>query len=182
MIRKKDGTTTSDSTVETMMPPITAIAIGARNEPPSPTPSADGSMPADMAIEVMMIGRARLRPASTMASTRAMPRRRHLDREIDEQDGVLGDDAHQHQDADQDRHRQRIVGDDQRDRHAADRKRQREQDGERLDHILEEQDQHGQHQHQAHQHRVAEALLHFVLDLGVAAFDKLHASAGSWCP
>ncbi len=42
------------------MPPITAIAIGARNEPPSLTPSADGNMLADMAIEVMMIGRARL--------------------------------------------------------------------------------------------------------------------------
>ncbi len=33
MIRKKDGTTTSESTVETMMPPITAIAIGARKVP-----------------------------------------------------------------------------------------------------------------------------------------------------
>ncbi|MOA00607.1 hypothetical protein D3C78_1199790 [compost metagenome] len=59
-----------------MMPPITAIAIGARNEPPSPTPSAEGNMPADMAMEVMMIGRARLRPASTMACTRSMPCRR----------------------------------------------------------------------------------------------------------
>ena len=67
MMRKKEGTTTSERTVETMMPPITAIAIGARKEPPSPTPMAEGSMPADMAIDVMMIGRARLRPASTMA-------------------------------------------------------------------------------------------------------------------
>ncbi|MCY1251195.1 hypothetical protein D9M72_649280 [compost metagenome] len=55
------------------MPPITAIAIGARNEPPSPTPSAEGNIPADMAIEVMMIGRARLRPASIIACVRSMP-------------------------------------------------------------------------------------------------------------
>ncbi|MNI00408.1 hypothetical protein D3C73_532060 [compost metagenome] len=55
------------------MPPMTAIAMGARKEPPSPTPMADGSMPADMAIEVMMIGLARLRPASTMAWTRSSP-------------------------------------------------------------------------------------------------------------
>ncbi|MCY1303318.1 hypothetical protein D9M70_530160 [compost metagenome] len=73
MIRKNDGTITRLSTVETMMPPITAVAIGAREEPPSPTPSAEGSMPADMAIEVMMIGRARLRPASIMAIWRSMP-------------------------------------------------------------------------------------------------------------
>ncbi len=68
MMRKKDGTTIRLSTVDTMMPPITAVAIGARNEPPSPTPSAEGSMPADMAMDVMTIGRARLRPASIIAS------------------------------------------------------------------------------------------------------------------
>ena len=60
MIRKNDGTTTSDNTVETMIPPITAVAIGARNVPPSPTPSAEGSIPADIAIEVITMGRARL--------------------------------------------------------------------------------------------------------------------------
>ena len=35
---------------------------------------ADGSMPPTIAIVVMMIGRARLRPASTMASARGTPR------------------------------------------------------------------------------------------------------------
>ena len=56
-----------------MIPPITAVAIGARNDPPSPTPSADGSMPADMAIEVITMGRARLCPASIIALVRDMP-------------------------------------------------------------------------------------------------------------
>jgi hypothetical protein len=55
------------STVDTMMPPITAVAIGARKAPPSPTPSAEGSMPADMAMEVITMGWARLCPASITA-------------------------------------------------------------------------------------------------------------------
>ena len=42
MIVKKDGTKTSDRKVETSRPPITAIAIGARNSPPSPSASAAG--------------------------------------------------------------------------------------------------------------------------------------------
>ena len=32
------GTNTSDSSVEDIRPPITAIAIGERNSPPEPTP------------------------------------------------------------------------------------------------------------------------------------------------
>ena len=51
----------------------TAVAIGARNDPPSPTPSAEGSMPADIAIEVITMGRARLWPASITAVKRSMP-------------------------------------------------------------------------------------------------------------
>ncbi len=70
---KNDGTNTSDSTVETSRPPITAIAIGARNSPPSPNAMALGSMPATMASVVMTMGRARLRPASITASMRGMP-------------------------------------------------------------------------------------------------------------
>ena len=73
-IVKAAGTNTSDSTVETNKPPITAIAIGARNPPPSPRPSAAGAMPAAIAIVVMMIGRARLWPASTSACRRGVPR------------------------------------------------------------------------------------------------------------
>ena len=54
---------------------MTAMAIGARNSPPESSASADGSMPPTMAIVVMTMGRARLRPASTMASLRGTPRR-----------------------------------------------------------------------------------------------------------
>ncbi|MNY74786.1 hypothetical protein D3C86_2138970 [compost metagenome] len=69
----------------------------------------------------------------------------HLDGEVDQQDGVLGHDAHQHEDADQHRHGERIAGDDQCCGDTADGERQRQEDGEGLDHVLEQQDQHGQH-------------------------------------
>ncbi len=68
------GTKTSDSSVDMIRPPITAIAIGERKPPPSPRPSAEGNMPAAIAIVVITIGRARLRPASTSASSRGVPR------------------------------------------------------------------------------------------------------------
>ena len=61
-------------------------------------------MPAAMAIVVITIGRARLRPASTSASSARRAAADLLDREVDQHDGVLGDDAHQHQDADHHRH------------------------------------------------------------------------------
>ena len=66
------GTTNSVSSVEVMRPPITAIPIGARN---SWMLSATGNMPATIATVVMMIGRARLCPASTKASKRSLPLR-----------------------------------------------------------------------------------------------------------
>ena len=59
-----------------MIPPITAVAIGARNAPPSPTPNADGNMPADIAIDVITMGCARLWPASITAAMRCIPRTR----------------------------------------------------------------------------------------------------------
>ncbi len=122
-----------------------------------------------------MIGRARLRPASTMACGAFHALIDHLDGEIDEQDGVLRHDAHQHQDTDENRHGHGVVCHDQADRHAADGERQREQDGEGLDHVLEEQDQNNEDQHQAEQHGIDEALLHFRLYFRVAALKELHA-------
>lgn len=92
-----------------MIPPITAMAMGARKAPPSPTPSAEGSIPADIAIEVITMGWARLWPA--FLDHRLDPLHAagaHLDGEVDQQDRVLRDDPHQHQDADQDGHRQRF--------------------------------------------------------------------------
>ena len=54
---KNAGTNSSDRKVETIRPPITAIAMGERNSPPAPIANALGAMPATMAIVVMMIGR-----------------------------------------------------------------------------------------------------------------------------
>lgn len=70
MTVKSAGTKTSDRSVEASKPPMTAIAIGARNSPPSPKARDAGIMPADMAIVVMTIGLARLRQASMIASRR----------------------------------------------------------------------------------------------------------------
>ena len=67
MTVKNDGTNTSERTVETMRPPITAMAMGARISAPSPRPSAIGTMPMIIAIAVMMTGRMRATPASTAA-------------------------------------------------------------------------------------------------------------------
>ena len=67
MIVKSDGTKIRLSTVDVASPPITAIAIGALNSPPSENANADGIIPADIATVVMTIGRARLRPASITA-------------------------------------------------------------------------------------------------------------------
>ena len=134
MIRKNAGTTTRLRTVETMMPPITAVAIGARNEPPSPTPSAEGSIPADIAIEVMTIGPRPLvagldhgrrsgpcrgarismaKSTSRIAFLVTIPISIRMPISTGIDSGAAGQD--------------------QRRRHAADGKRQREQDGEGLD-------------------------------------------------
>jgi hypothetical protein len=53
---------------------MTAMPIGARKLESPEIPSATGNMPAPMAIEVMMMGRERLRQASMMASNRDKPR------------------------------------------------------------------------------------------------------------
>ena len=70
------GTTSSDSSVEVISPPITAMAIGERKLGSAPQPIAIGSMPAPIAIVVITIGRARLWHASTSASKRDSPLRR----------------------------------------------------------------------------------------------------------
>ena len=70
------GTKTSDRSVEVIRPPMTAIAIGARKPASAPTPIAAGTMPATMAMVVMMIGRARVVPAFNKAARRSRPSRR----------------------------------------------------------------------------------------------------------
>jgi hypothetical protein len=54
MIVKAAGTNTRLRKVEASSPPISAIAIGERNAPPSPIPNAEGTMPAVMAAVVMI--------------------------------------------------------------------------------------------------------------------------------
>ena len=61
-------------TVEVTKPPITVQAMGERKEGSAGLqPSATGSMPAAIAMVVMMMGMARLRQASIKASMRSMP-------------------------------------------------------------------------------------------------------------
>ena len=55
------GMTTSVSSVDTVMPPITVIAIGVRTSAPSPNPSAIGTSPRIVLTVVMTIGRKRAR-------------------------------------------------------------------------------------------------------------------------
>ena len=83
-----------------MSPPMTAIAIGDRNSPPAPNAKALGTMPATMAMVVMTMGRARFstRIHDCRGAVNACVHR--LDRKIEQHDRVLGDDAHEHEDAD----------------------------------------------------------------------------------
>ena len=69
------GTTTSVRSVEVMTPPMIARPMGACCSAPSPRPSASGSMPKIIAVVVMRIGRSRIWPAASSASSRLMPRR-----------------------------------------------------------------------------------------------------------
>ena len=66
---KKLGVTSKLRMVDVIKPPITAAAMGARKLLSAvPSPITKGSMPATMAMVVMMMGRARLWQASIKAS------------------------------------------------------------------------------------------------------------------
>ena len=132
-------------------------------------------MPAAIAIVVITIGRARFMPASMIASSRGLPSRIDFDREFHQHDGVLGDDAHQHQDADPHRRGELLAGEQQRRDRAADRERQREQDGDRLQEGAEQQHQHRIDHHQAGGDRGGETFRQFVQAFGVAGRAHLHA-------
>jgi hypothetical protein len=70
------GMTSRLRKVEVIRPPMTTMAIGARKLGSLPMPMAIGNMPAPIATVVITIGRARLRQASSSASSRVMPRSR----------------------------------------------------------------------------------------------------------
>ncbi|MNL25496.1 hypothetical protein D3C87_1469800 [compost metagenome] len=66
-------------------------------------------------------------------------------RQIDDQDRVLGDNAHQHQRADQDRHCHAVSGGGKRQDAAGQGERQRQQDCQRLERIAEKHEQDREH-------------------------------------
>ena len=59
--------------MELITPPMTAIAIGARNSLPSPLLMAVGSMPSTIAALVIRIGRSRSGPAVNTAANGVCP-------------------------------------------------------------------------------------------------------------
>ena len=97
-----------------------------------------------------------------------------LDHEFHHEDGVLRHDPHEHEQADH--HRQvdgRAIA--TAADGAADRQRQRCQDGQGLQEIPEQQDQHRIHHQHAEGHGDAELLEHFPHVLRVAVLDPAHA-------
>ena len=112
--RKTTGTTQSVSRVEVITPPMTAMAMGERNSLPMPRPMAVGSMPSTMAPEVMRMGRRRRGPALRMAVSGSSPSRMWSSAPSIEQDGVLGHQPHEQDEADQRAHVDRLPGDPER--------------------------------------------------------------------
>src|SRR3954467_7957088 len=100
-----------------MSPPMIATPSGCRNSAPSPKPIASGNAPSAAASVVIRIGRKRSRqapptapgggrPAGGARPARGRERREPagalgLEGEIDDEDGVLLDDADEKEDADQ---------------------------------------------------------------------------------
>ena len=61
---------------EVVRPPMTTRASGTCSSLPSPMPSDIGTRPSAVAIDVIRIGRSRVRPASSTASRSGSPSRR----------------------------------------------------------------------------------------------------------
>src|SRR5580704_4140424 len=70
---KNVGTKNRVETVAKSRPPMTARPSGAFCSPPSPSPSAIGTMPMIMASAVINTGRKRVNPAATAACTAGIP-------------------------------------------------------------------------------------------------------------
>ena len=127
------GTTNSVVAVAPSSPPITARPSGAFCSPPSPRPSAIGSMPRIMAAAVISTGRSRANPADSIASRAGGTDARSSFANVTEQDAVRGRHANRHDRAHQRRHAQRRPGDEQRPEDAGHRARQRREDDERIE-------------------------------------------------
>ena len=115
---------------------------GNRNSAPVPLSTASGSAPNSAASVVIMIGRKRSRQACTIASSPTCPGALRLQREVDHHDRVLLDDAHQEDDADQADHGQILPEQHQRQDGADTGRRQRRENGDRVDVALIEHAEH----------------------------------------
>ena len=176
------GTTIKVSNVEVIRPPITQIAIGARVSPPSLMASATGIMPKIIAAVVIRIGRRRIVPALTSASCTLAPSAAQLVGEVDEQDRVLRDQAHQHDHADHREDVERLAGEVEPAERADHRQRQRQHDRERLDEAVELRREDHVDEHDREEQRdahVAEALAHRVGHADEAG-DEIGRDDASW--
>ena len=141
------GTNISVATVAKTRPPMTARPSGAFCSPPSPRPSAIGTMPMIIASAVISTGRKRTKPASIAAATGSPSCVEPLAREADDEHAVRGRDAHAHDRAGERRHRQRRAGGEQHPDDAGERRRQRRDDDERIAPGLEVDDDQQVDQH-----------------------------------
>src|SRR6266849_911867 len=92
---KNVGTKKSVETVAKSRPPITARPKGAFCSPPSPSPSAIGTIPMIMASAVIRTGRKRVKPAC-MAADRTLPLIRLFPGKAHDQNAVRSGDPHAH--------------------------------------------------------------------------------------
>ncbi len=86
--------------VTPIMPANTAMPSVRRISCPAPSAITSGNTPRMNANEVIRIGRSRTRAASTAASNQRHPFRLPVTGELDDEDGVLGGQSDQHDEAD----------------------------------------------------------------------------------
>jgi hypothetical protein len=99
--------TTRVRRVEDVRPKMTVRAMGVRISAPSPRPRAMGSRPRMVVAVVMRMGRRRTAAAVRMASRGSRPRALEGIGVVDEDDGVVDDDAGEEDEAEEDHDRRR---------------------------------------------------------------------------
>ena len=137
---------TSVKRVETESPPITAMAMGAFDSEPSPSPIAMGMRPRIVQRVVMRMGRSLVRPPSTTASSIPRPRRAQPVRVVDQQDAVADHDPRHHDDPHEGGDREVGLGQEERPEHPDQSQGHGEHDDERVEQGLELGGQHHVHQ------------------------------------
>ena len=171
------GITSRLRKVEVMRPPITATAMGERKLlSAAPQPTGDGQHAGahgdgghdDGTRALVASVQDGVHPVQAVHAPR-------FDGVFHQQDGVLGGHTHEHDQADQRRHGEALVGQQQRHEGPTQRQRQRRQDGEGMQERLEQQHQHDVDAQHAGQHGQAEAGEQLALHFGVADLEHLHA-------